>query len=70
MTNVVLWERSPEEQAAFDQFTFEEEVKEYEKHVERSKHRGDYHALAAQAISGEGDYSEADHGMHWSDIRS
>ncbi len=53
--NVVLWQRDKEQQAAFDDY-------QYEWHVKRSKHRGDYHALAAQAISGEGDYLEADMG--------
>ena len=53
--NVVRWERSPEQQAAFDEY-------QYEEHVRRSKHRGDYHAIAAQAITGLGDYWEGDVG--------
>lgn len=53
--NIVIWKRSPEEEAAFIQY-------QYDEHVRRSKHRGDYHAIAAQALTGLGDYWEGDMG--------
>jgi hypothetical protein len=38
-------------------------------HAAHSKTPGDWHWRAAEALGAIGDYTEADAGMHWSDIK-
>jgi hypothetical protein len=52
--NIEIYQPTEEFDAGRTQYVFEH-------HAERSKARGDYHFLKAQALTGLGDYAEGDH---------
>lgn len=53
-----------EQEAARAAYLFDREA---EMHLKHTKYRGDFHFIAYQHLTGEGDYTPADEGMHWSD---
>ena len=38
-------------------------------HAAHSKAKGDWHFRAAEALGADSDYTPADEGMHWSDMK-